>query len=112
MLRHVVVGLFLAMLALDAQAATFQVTRVDDPAPGACVPGDCSLREAMDAAAVNDPAGEVDVITVPSGSIVLTRGSLVAVAQKLRVQGAGSGRRASCSTRRPRRSSARPPAVS
>ncbi|WP_440223861.1 choice-of-anchor Q domain-containing protein [Dokdonella sp. MW10] len=91
MLRHVVVGLFLAMLALDAQAATFQVTRIDDPAPGACVPGDCSLREAMDAAAVNDPAGEVDVITVPSGSIVLTRGSLVAVAQKLRVQGAGSG---------------------
>jgi CSLREA domain-containing protein len=31
-------------------AAGFTVTRTDDPSPGACMPGDCSLREAVIAA--------------------------------------------------------------
>lgn len=31
-------------------AATFQVTRLDDPVPDACLPADCSLREAVLAA--------------------------------------------------------------
>jgi CSLREA domain-containing protein len=30
-----------------ALAADFTVTRTDDPSPGACMPGDCSLREAV-----------------------------------------------------------------
>lgn len=32
------------------EAASFDVTRFDDPVPDACVPGDCSLREAVLAA--------------------------------------------------------------
>lgn len=38
------------LLAATASAATFRVTRADDPAPDACIPGDCSLREAVIAA--------------------------------------------------------------
>ncbi len=90
MLRHAAVALLIAVNAMGAQAATFQVNRLDDPAPGACVPGDCSLREAMGAAATNDPFGDTDVIVVPTGTVILTRGELATVSQKLRVQGAGS----------------------
>ena len=80
----------LALFALDAHAATFQVSRTDDPSPDGCRPGDCSLREAMEAAAANDPLGATDVIIVPAGTIHLTLGELSVVAQRLRVQGAGS----------------------
>ena len=34
-------------LAPTAHAASFTVTRTDDPAPDGCTPGDCSLREAI-----------------------------------------------------------------
>lgn len=43
-----------ALLAAGPAAALdFSVTRQDDPLPGACVPGDCSLREAVLAANAN-----------------------------------------------------------
>ena len=45
----------------SAQAATFTVTRGDDPAPDACAPGDCSVREAVIAANASPGA---DVITL------------------------------------------------
>lgn len=93
MRRSLVAGLLLAMLAIlavNAHAVTFQVTRLDDPSPNGCPPGDCSLREAMAAAAANDPAGATDVVVVPAGTILLTLGELTVVAQPLRVQGAGS----------------------
>ena len=40
----------LLLLAPVAQADDFPVTRTDDPLPGACLPADCSLREAATAA--------------------------------------------------------------
>ncbi len=89
-MRPSVVAGLLVLLALNAHAETFTVTRTDDPLPNGCLPGDCSLREAMEAAAANDPLGETDVILVPAGTILLMRGELAAVAQPLRVQGAGS----------------------
>lgn len=87
MLRFLAASL-LALFALNAHAVTFTVTRTDDPAPNGCLPGDCSLREAMAAAAANDPLGATDVIEVPAGTHLLTRGELAVVAQRLRVQGA------------------------
>ncbi len=59
-----------------AHAATFVVTRGDDPAPGACVVGDCSLREAMLAAQATPSA---DTITLAAGVYNVTRGALVTV---------------------------------
>ena len=60
----VAVTIWLALagaLAPHAAAATFAVTRTDDPAPDACAPSDCSLREAVLA------AGPGDVVQVPAG---------------------------------------------
>ena len=53
----------------SAHAASFTVTRFDDPAPGPCDPGDCSLREAVIAA--NAAAG-ADTIDLPAGTYTLT----------------------------------------
>lgn len=54
--------------AANAHAATFTVTRPDDPAPGAC-DSDCSLREAVRAA--NAGSGG-DTISIPAGHYRLT----------------------------------------
>jgi hypothetical protein len=54
-----------ALLADSAEGNTFRVTRTDDPAPGPCRPGDCSLREATLAA--NRAPGK-DVIELRSGA--------------------------------------------
>ncbi len=64
-----VVGATFLALAAEAGAATFTVTRTDDPVPGAC-DSDCSLREAVRAA--NSGAGG-DTIVVPAGHYRLTR---------------------------------------
>ena len=54
----------LLVWAASASASTFRVTRFDDPSPGPCVTGDCSLREAVDAA---DNAHGTNTILVPAG---------------------------------------------
>jgi CSLREA domain-containing protein len=54
--------------APNAAAATFTVTRADDPAPGAC-DSDCSLREAVLAANAGSGA---DAIVLPAGHFRLT----------------------------------------
>jgi CSLREA domain-containing protein len=54
--------------APNAAAATFAVTRTDDPAPGAC-DSDCSLREAVLAA---DAGSGGDMIVLPAGHYRLT----------------------------------------
>jgi CSLREA domain-containing protein len=51
-----------------AHAATFTVTRLDDPAPNGCLAGDCSLREAV--AAANALPGS-DTVVLGSGTHVL-----------------------------------------
>ena len=61
--------LLLATLARFAGAADITVTRLDDPAPGACLPTDCSLREAVIAANALPGA---DRILLPAGILQLT----------------------------------------
>jgi CSLREA domain-containing protein len=61
--------LILASLS-TAQAATFTVTRTDDPAPGVCLAADCSLREAILAANLT---AEADSVVLGTGTYVLTR---------------------------------------
>ncbi|MGB7491766.1 MAG: CSLREA domain-containing protein, partial [Thermoanaerobaculia bacterium] len=51
-------------------AATFDVTRFDDPVPDECALGDCSLREAVIAANEN---GEADMIMLPAGIYTLSQ---------------------------------------
>jgi hypothetical protein len=67
------VGVAAALLALaaapHATAATFSVTRTDDPAPDGCMPMDCSLREAVLAA---DADPDSDAILLPAGHFRLT----------------------------------------
>jgi large repetitive protein len=69
--------------------ADFRVTRTDDPAPGACSPGDCSLREAV--AASNANGGGTDEVRVGPGRYRLARGEL-AVTGGLRLVGSGARR--------------------
>ena len=54
--------------AANTHAATFTVTRLDDPAPGAC-DSDCSLREAVRAV---DAGSGGDTIAIPAGRFRLT----------------------------------------
>ncbi|HWQ13244.1 MAG TPA: right-handed parallel beta-helix repeat-containing protein [Roseiflexaceae bacterium] len=54
---------------LPARAASFTVTRFDDPTPDGCAPTDCSLREAVIEANNNlDPS---DTITLSAGTYTL-----------------------------------------
>jgi hypothetical protein len=62
--------LSLALTAAAADAATFNVTRFDDPLPGACLPADCSLREAVIAA---NALPDVDAIMLGAGTYELTQ---------------------------------------
>lgn len=60
----------LLLAIAEAGAATYTVTRFDDPAPGSCLINDCSLREAVNAA--NARAGS-DRIVLAEGSYQLSR---------------------------------------
>jgi len=73
------------LLATVADAATFVVTRLDDPVADACVPGDCSLREAV--AAANLAAG-ADTISLPAGTLSFDGGE-IAVSDDVTIQGTG-----------------------
>jgi hypothetical protein len=91
-IRGLLVGaLTLALLlgvTATASAQTYTVSRTDDPIPGACESGDCSLREALMAAnattSVNDvivlPAAptpyviQYEELTLPTGDEVEVRG--------------------------------------
>ena len=53
-----------------ACAASFNVTRFDDPLPGACLPADCSLREAVIAA---NALPDADTILLGGGVYELTQ---------------------------------------
>jgi CSLREA domain-containing protein len=68
----IVLTLFLFLLGgrpSSVHAATFTVTRTDDPTPGPCWASDCSLREAIRAA--NTVPG-YDIIDLPAGTYTLT----------------------------------------
>lgn len=70
----VLAGIVLLGQLPAVHAATFAVTRFDDPVPNGCLTGDCSLREAVLAANANS---DDDVIQVPSGTYAQSRGTLV-----------------------------------
>ncbi len=87
---YVVIAIVAAVMALggifggpsSAQAATtFSPTRFDDPAPDACRPNDCSLREAITAA--NAVSGST--VRLQTGTYKLTRAGADASAPDSRV---------------------------
>jgi hypothetical protein len=61
--------LLVGLMPALAHAQTFKVTRTDDPSPGACAPGDCSLREAVIA---SNGAGGPDKIKLPADNYRLS----------------------------------------
>lgn len=81
-ITHTVALCLLSVAPLHA--ATFTVTRFDDPAPGACDVGDCSLREAVQAANATPDGDRVDV---PAGLVQLALGE-VAITGPLTIVGA------------------------
>ena len=64
MKNSLVVLLTASVLTSVAQAATFNVTRMDDPVPDGCNATDCSLREAVIDA---DQTPAEDTIVLPPG---------------------------------------------
>jgi len=84
MIRISVLAVLILAGCLPAvHAANFAVTRADDPLPNGCQVGDCSLREAVLGANAN---GDSDVIQLPSGTFVLTRGTL-AISNPVQLRG-------------------------
>ena len=80
------VAVAVCCVALDARAATFEVTRADDPVPNGCLAADCSLREAIDATATTP---EADTIVLAAGQYQVTRGEL-SIDREIAIVGAGS----------------------
>lgn len=79
-------AMLLAGQTSSVVAATFTVTRGDDPPPGSCLANDCSLREAV-AATVTTP--EADLIQLDAGQYQVTRGP-IAVSGTVTIAGTGS----------------------
>src|SRR6266851_6530105 len=77
-----------ALRVPDVWAASFSVTRTDDTERGACAPGDCSLREAIEAA--NAVTTEASTITLPAGMYVLSIAHRLSMTQQITITGAGS----------------------
>jgi len=67
----------------DVRAASFTVTRTDDTERGACAPGDCSLREAIEAA--NAVTTEASTITLPAGMYVLSIAHRLSMTQQITI---------------------------
>ncbi len=76
--------LLIVLLPAGPFATTFPVTKTADT-NGNCTPGNCSLREAIDAANTNPGA---DDVPVPAGTYLLTLGQLV-VSDDVSIAGAG-----------------------
>ena len=74
--------------AADTNAATLTVTKIEDTADGVC-DGDCSLREAIAAAASGDSIKFSSLFQLPQ-TIRLIKGQLV-IDKDLRIDGPGSG---------------------
>lgn len=67
--RPILLAIALASASLPTSAATFVVTRTDDPPPDACAAADCSLREAVISA--NGLPGP-DVVVLAAATYVLS----------------------------------------
>jgi len=69
-------------------STTFKVTRFDDPVPGSCLAGNCSLREAIMAANANPGT---DTIQVPAGLYTLTVPGELPITDSVVIEKTGSG---------------------
>jgi hypothetical protein len=94
-MTRVRITLMLAVLlsvgaAATARAATYNVTRTDDPGAGACVTpaSGCSLREAL-VGVITSPSPP-DVVNLPRGDYANTLGTPFVVAGNVAIVGAGS----------------------
>jgi len=95
LLLSAVAAAVVTMPLLNAEAATFTVTKTTDTADGIC-DADCSLREAVIAANANAGA---DIIEVKAGTYTLTRSGFDTAAslgdldilQDIAINGAGAG---------------------
>jgi hypothetical protein len=89
-LIHILLGCAFALAVTlspaAANAATFNVTTESDSNAGSCLPGSCTLRQAV--AAVNGGGGG-DTITVPAGLYPLAFGELP-LQKDVTIDGAGS----------------------
>src|SRR5205823_768771 len=72
----------------DGRAPSFAVTRTSDSERGACHTGDCSLREAIEAA--NALVSEASTITLPAGTYVLSISKRLSMTAPITITGAGS----------------------
>ena len=81
-------GVF-ALAAAPAEAAeTYEPTRFDDPAPGMCLPADCSLREALGAA---NSDSDADTIILRAGTYTNAAAfGQQLIAQPVTIRGAGA----------------------
>src|SRR5262249_42518036 len=68
------------------RAGNFAVTKTGDSERGACSPGDCSLREAIEAA----NAAGTSTISLPAGTYVLTIAKTLTLSADITITGAGS----------------------
>ncbi len=90
-----VVACLLVLALMPLQLTTFAkmeggdyiVTRLDDPSPGGCSPGDCSLREALNAA--GGGAGSVVTFAV-TGTVELTQPDQLYIYGTTHLQGSGA----------------------
>lgn len=81
-----VAALAVAVAPAAASAATYQVTSNADSAAGTCLPGACTLRQAV--SAVNAGTGG-DTIKIPAGSYAITFGQLPLL-KPVAIEGAGA----------------------
>jgi hypothetical protein len=79
-------ALALGSCTFAAGAATFTVTRADDPAPDGCLAADCSLREAIEATAATP---EADTVVLGAGQYQVTLGE-ISIDRAITIRGAGS----------------------
>ena len=77
-----------ALRVTDVQAACFAVTRTDDTERGTCSLGDCSLREAIEAA--NALVSEGSAVILPAGTYVLSVAKRLSMTEQITIKGAGS----------------------
>lgn len=74
-----------------ASAQTYTVTRTDDPIPGPCEPGDCSLREALTAANATTAVDDLIVLSASAAPYLIQYEELsLPINDEVEIRGAGA----------------------
>ena len=90
-LAPLLIGALALSVCASASAETFTVTRTDDPTTGTCEPGDCSLRQALDASNTSTTVDDVIVVPAAASHYEIDSADLEALDQVV-VRGAGADR--------------------